>query len=127
MFLPVYGFLKTYVMMVTNMKDYVTLDSDVDDADFRYGSSDVMIAQFQQGLYNKNNSLQSQCKGDEVDTLQNTIKIWLNTVDDTGGPIPDDIHKYDYYDEGLDHSVCGAKIFLQIRELKSFLNILRIK
>ena len=32
--LPVYAFLKTYIMMVTNMKDYVTLDPDDDDADF---------------------------------------------------------------------------------------------
>ena len=32
--LPVYGFLKTYFLMVTNMKDYVTLDPDDDDADF---------------------------------------------------------------------------------------------
>ena len=31
--LPVYGFLKTYIMMVTNMKDYVTLDPDDDDDD----------------------------------------------------------------------------------------------
>ena len=30
--LPVYGFLKTYIMMVTNMKDCVTLDPDDDDA-----------------------------------------------------------------------------------------------
>ena len=49
--LPVYGFLKTYVMMVTNMKDYVTLDPDVDDTGFRYGYSDVMIAQFNNKIY----------------------------------------------------------------------------
>ena len=34
--LPVYGFLKTYFMMVTIMKDYVTPDDDDSDADFRY-------------------------------------------------------------------------------------------
>ena len=33
--LPAYGFLKTYIMMVTDMKDYVTLDDDDDDACFR--------------------------------------------------------------------------------------------
>ena len=33
--LPVYGLLKFYVMMVRNMKDYVTLDPVDDDADFR--------------------------------------------------------------------------------------------
>ena len=35
--LPVYGYLKIYNMMVTNMKDYVTpldLDDDDDDVDF---------------------------------------------------------------------------------------------
>ena len=44
--LPVYGFLKTYNTMVTNMKDYVTLDPDDVDADFRYSYRDTMIAQF---------------------------------------------------------------------------------
>ena len=33
--LPVYGFLKTYMMMVTNLKDYPTFDDNGDDADFR--------------------------------------------------------------------------------------------
>ena len=33
--LPVYGFLKTCKRMVTNLKDYVTLDDD-DGADFLY-------------------------------------------------------------------------------------------
>ena len=33
--LPVYGFLKTYLMMITKMKDYVTLDPADDDTDFR--------------------------------------------------------------------------------------------
>ena len=33
--LPVSGFLKTYIMMVTNMDDYLTLDLDDDDAKFR--------------------------------------------------------------------------------------------
>ena len=47
--LPVYGFLKTFNMMVTNMKNYVTLDPDHDDADFRYNYGDTMIAHFQQG------------------------------------------------------------------------------
>ena len=48
--LPVYGFLKTNIMMVTNMKDYVTLDPDDADADFRYDYRDIMIAQFKQDL-----------------------------------------------------------------------------
>ena len=48
--LPVYGFLKTHIMMVTIMKDYNTLERDDDDADFRYGYRDTMIAQFKQDL-----------------------------------------------------------------------------
>ena len=82
--LHVYSFLKTYIMMVTNMKDYVTIDPDDADADFRYNYRDVMIAQFKQDLYNKNFSLQDQGKDDEIDTLENRIKIWLNIIDDTG-------------------------------------------
>ena len=56
--LPVYGFLKTYIMMVTNMKDFVTLDPDEYDADFRYNYRDTMIGQFKQDLYSKYFSLQ---------------------------------------------------------------------
>ena len=48
--LAVYGFLKTYVMMVTYMKDYDTRDPDDDDSDFRYGYRETMIAQFKQDL-----------------------------------------------------------------------------
>ena len=69
--LPVYGFLKTCIMMITSIKDYVTLDPDDDDADFRYNYRDVMIAQFKQDFYNKIYSLQSQDKADQIDTLQN--------------------------------------------------------
>ena len=46
------------------MKDYVTLDPDDADADFRYRCRDTMIAQFKQDLYNKNFSLQDQDKRD---------------------------------------------------------------
>ena len=51
--LPVYGFLKTYFLMVTIMKDYLTIDDNDDDADFRHKYRDTMIAQFKQDLYNK--------------------------------------------------------------------------
>ena len=51
--LPVYGFLKTYIMKITNMKDYVTLDPDDDDADFRYEYRDTTITIFKQDLFNK--------------------------------------------------------------------------
>ena len=47
--LPACGFLKTYIMMVTKMKNYVTLDPDVD-ADFICNYRDTMIAQFKQDL-----------------------------------------------------------------------------
>ena len=67
--LPVYGFLKTYIMMVTNMKDYLTLDEKDDNADFRYDYRDTMIAQFKQDLCNKYFSLEDQDKRD--DYLQN--------------------------------------------------------
>ena len=40
-------------MMVTIMKDYVTLDTDDDDADFRYDYRNTMIAQYNQDLYTK--------------------------------------------------------------------------
>ena len=56
--------------MVTNMKDYLTLDPADDDADFRYGYRDKMIAQFKQDLY-KNFSIQDQGESDQIDTLQN--------------------------------------------------------
>ena len=68
-FLPLYGFLKTSIMMVTNMKDYVTLDPDDYDADFRNKYRDTMIAQLIQDLYNKNFSLQDRSKCDLIDTL----------------------------------------------------------
>ena len=50
--------------MVTNMKDYVTLELDDADAYFRYDFRDIMIAQFKQDLYTKKFSLQDQNKRD---------------------------------------------------------------
>ena len=67
-------------MIVTNMKDYVTLDPDDDDADFRYNYADTMTAHFKQDLYNKNISLQDQSKGDHTDTLQNRSIFWFNII-----------------------------------------------
>ena len=92
--LPVYGFLKTYILMVTNMKDNVTPDPDYYDADFKYGYRDAMIPQFKQGLDNKNFILHNQAEGGQTDTLQNRIKFWLYVIDDTVGPIPDNIYNY---------------------------------
>ena len=62
--LPVYGFLKTYIMMAKKMIDFVTLDPDDADADFRYAYRATMIAQFKQDFYNNNLSLQDQNKRD---------------------------------------------------------------
>ena len=114
--------------MVTNLKVYVTLDPDDYDAVFRYEYRDTMIAQFKKDLYNKKFSLQDQGKDDQIDTLQNRIKLWLNAIDDTGGSIlPDNLYDYDYNDERLDHSVGGAEILLEKRESKQLLDTLRYK
>ena len=106
------------------MKDYVTLDPDDVDTDFRYGYRDTMIAQFKQDFLNKNFSIQDQGRGDQIDTLQNRIKIWFNIID-MGAPIPDNLYVFDYNDEGLDHSVRGAEIFPEIKESKKLLDKLR--
>ena len=63
--LPVYGFLKTYIMMVTLMEDYLTFDDNGDVAVFRYNYRDILIAQFEQDLYNKGFSHQSQNKRED--------------------------------------------------------------
>ena len=106
--LPVYGFLKTYIMMVTNMKDYVTLDPEDADADFRYGYRDTMIVQFKQDLYNKNFSLRDQDKRDN--SLRKRNNFWLNHVlVNEGTPIPDDVYDNNYNDNGLAYFFRGAK------------------
>ena len=40
-----------------------------------------MIAEFKQDLYNKNFSLQNLGKNNQIDTLQNRTKLWLNIFD----------------------------------------------
>ena len=37
-----------------------------------------------------------------------------------GGPIPDKLYDYDYNDDGLDHSVRSAEIFLEIGALNNY-------
>ena len=110
--------------MVTYMSDYFILDPHDDDADFRFGYGNTMIAQCKQDLHNKNFSLQDQGKSDQIDILQKRIRFWLKNFD-SGGPIPDNLCDYDYENEGLDLSVCGAKIFPEIRELKKILDVLK--
>ena len=52
------------------MKNYVTLDDDEDDADFRYKYRDNITTHFEQDLYDKSFSHQDQNKADDI--LQNT-------------------------------------------------------
>ena len=63
------------------MKDYVTLDDDDDNADFRYSYRYIMIAPLKQNLCDKNFSLQDQGKGDGEDTLQKRLKFLLKIFD----------------------------------------------
>ena len=93
--LHVYRFLKTYILMATKRKDYVTLDPVVDDADYRKEYRDTIVAQFKEDIYNKNFSLQDRNKHDQIEALENRIAFWLKIIDDTGVPIPDEIYNYD--------------------------------
>ena len=107
--------------MVTNMRDYVTLDPEEDDADFRYGYRDTMIAQFKQDFYNKTSVFRINVKVIKMILSRTELNFgllllmiyWMIAV-----PIPDDFFIYDYNDDGLDHSVRGAEIFPEIRENK---------
>ena len=110
--------------MVTSTKDFVTLDPDDYGNDFRYIYRDTMIAQYKQDIFNKNCSFQDQGKADQIDTLRNRIKLWLNIIGN-GGPIQDNLYEYDYNDDRLDHSVRGAETFPEIREIKKLLDSLR--
>ena len=92
--LPVFGFLKTNTVMITIMKSHVTLGDHDNDADLRPNFGYKMIAQIEQNFYNKNFSLQDQCKCDENDNFQKRVKFWLN-VFDMEGPVPDNVYDYD--------------------------------
>ena len=111
--LPLYQFLKRYIMMITNMKDYVTLDLDDYDANFRYIYRKTVI-HFKEDLSNKIFRLQEQGKSDQTDTIQDRNYFWP-TIIDMGGPIPATMIP------------CGAGIFHEIRELKKLLDLLRYK
>ena len=109
-------------MMVTNMKDFVTLDLVDADVDFRYGYRDTKMAQFKQDLYNKFFSLQDQDKRDN--SLHKRIKFWLNyVVVNEGAPIPDNTHDYGYNEDRLSYVFQGAKNDPELRDLKEFLTI----
>ena len=106
--------------MCTNIKNYVPVrprfGDEKEDKQWGCGYRDDMIAQFKQDLYNKNFTLQNQGKDDEIVTLENRIKFWLNIISFTQGPVPDNLYDYDYNDEGLDCSVRGS----ERRELKNY-------
>ena len=129
--LALYDFLKLHFRMCTNINNYVTVRRRFDDPDeeqqWGYGYRDDMITQFKQDLYKKNFTLQDQSKDDEIDTLEKTIKIWINIIKIDEGLIPNNLYDYDHNNEGLDHSVRGAEIFPEIGELKKLLDILRSK
>ena len=68
--------------MCTNKNNYFPVRPwfDVPDEEEQWGCGyrDDMIAQFKQDFNNKNFTLQDQGKDDEIDTLQNRTKFWLN-------------------------------------------------
>ena len=131
--LALFEFLKIYFRMCTKITDLVPVrywdyyDDGNEEEQWGFGYRDDMIAQFEQGLYNKTFTLQDQGKNDPIDTLENRIKFWSNIISNDQGPIPDILYAYDYNNEGLDTSVSGAEIFPEIRDLKKLLDILRSK
>ena len=98
----VYGFLKTYFRMCTNIKNYVPVRPWFDDPDeeehWECGYRDDMIAQYKQDFYNKNFTLQDQGKDDEIDTLETRIHFWINNISNDRGPVPDSLYDYNYND-----------------------------
>ena len=115
--LPVFGFLKTYFEMITNLNVYVRNDDD-DKDDFEYHSRDNMIAQFKQDLYNKISVFKKdQGKGDKNDTLQKRINYCPNVIE-WDGPIPNKILHYDYNDPGMNTYIRWEEKCPNIREYK---------
>ena len=109
-------------MMITNMKDYVTLDDDDnDDPDFGFNFEDDMIAQFKQDLSYKSFSHEDQDKRD--DGLQKRNIFWLNFVVKMGGPIPDNVYDFDYIDPGIAYFFGASKYDPELGEFKKFLII----
>ena len=73
--LALYDFLKLCSRMCTHIKNYVPIRRWLGDPDeeeqWEYGYRDDMIAQFEQGLYDKIFTFQDQGKDDPIDTLEN--------------------------------------------------------
>ena len=119
--LSVYGFLETYIMVVTNKKVYLTF-ADYEDADFRFSYRDVMIAQSKQGLLNKSFSHQDQDKRE--DGLQKGMNFSLNYVPNIGEPLTNNVFDYAYNDDGICYFFRGSKYDSEFRDLEKFLTII---
>ena len=112
--------------MCTDINNYVPVrrlfDDENEEEQRGCGFKDYMMAQFKKDyFYNKSFSLQDQGKDDPIDTLENGIKLWLNTIGNAQCPVPYYLYDYDYNDEGLDHSLRGAEIFLEIGDFKKYI------
>ena len=85
------------------------------------------MAQFKQGLYNKNFTLQDQAKDSEIVTLENRHKFWIIINSNARGPRPDNLYDYDYNDEGLDETVRGweCRELPERKKFKKFFDTLR--
>ena len=129
--LALFDFLNLYFRMCTNINNHVPtrpwFGVPDEEEQWGYGYRDDMIAQFEQGLYNKNFTHQDQGKDDPIDTLENRNKFWINIISNDEGPIPKNLYDYEYNNKGLDHSVrgWGCKEFPERRDLEKILDILR--
>ena len=81
-------FLITYLMMVTNLKNYV-----LDCEEFRKEFKENLTDQFMDDLINK--SFSSKNKENEDDTFQIRINAWYKIVWNHG-PIPNNIYDYSF-------------------------------
>ena len=111
--------------MFTKINIHVPVRLWFDDPDeeeqWRCRFRDDMLAQFKKDLHNKIFTLQDQGKVDPIDTLENRIKFWIIIISNARGPVPDNLHDYDYNDERLDETVRGweCREFPERRELKN--------
>ena len=130
-YIEVYDFLKLFFRMCTNINNYVPVrpwfNDEDEDEQWGCGYRDDVIAQFKKDLYKINFTLQDPGKDDEIDFLENGIKLWSNIISNAQGLVPDNLYDFEYNNEGLDNSVCGAQIFPEFGEIKNLLDILRCK
>ena len=126
-------FLRTYFRKCTNIKNHVPVRPWFDDPDeeeqWGCGYRDDMIAQFKQNFYNKSITLQDRGKDEEIDTLENRIKLWISIISNARGQVTDSLYDYNYNDEELDETVRGwdRRKFPERRDLKKLLGVLRCK